>query len=110
MSKSFFYTVLVYSISIQFTQSYSVPLTGCEGFNQLIPGLYESGKPINITDVAKNHLECDCITGSIVGGVREAILYSFVLISPPGQKRFQEQKLKLSKRENESVLSYIKVF
>ena len=58
--KSFFYTIL------GFTQSRSYPLEDIEGFYQLIPGLYKSDKPINITGIDKIHLKTDCIQGSIV--------------------------------------------
>ena len=51
--KSFFYTIL------GFTQSRSYPLEDIEGFYQLIPGLYKSDKPINITGIDKIHLKCD---------------------------------------------------
>ena len=71
--KSFFYTIL------GFTQSRSYPLDDIDGFYQLIAGSYKSDKPFNITGIDKTHLKCDCIQGSIVNGVREPILYSFIL-------------------------------
>ena len=78
--KSFFYTIL------GFTQSRSYPLDDIDGFYQLIAGSYKSDKPINITGIDKVHLKCDCIQGSTVNGVREPILFSFALSSPPGYK------------------------
>ena len=87
--KSFFYTIL------GFTQSRSYPLDDIEGFYQLIAGLYKSDKPINITAIDKIHLKCDCIQGSIVDGIREPILYSFALSSPPGHKIYKEPRVKL---------------
>ena len=80
--KSFFYTFL------GFTQSRFYPLEDIDGFYQLIPGLFKSDKPINITGIDKIHLNCDCIQGSIVNGIREPILYSFALSSPPGHKKY----------------------
>ena len=80
---SFFYTIL------GFTQSRSYPLDDIEEFYQLIPGLYKSDKPINITGIDKIHLKCDCILGSIINGIREPILYSFALSSPPGHKIYK---------------------
>ena len=80
--KSFFYTIL------GFTQSRSYPLDDIDGFYQLIAGSYKSDKPINITGIDKIHLKCDCIQGSIVNGIRETILYSFALSSPPGHKKY----------------------
>ena len=99
--KSFFYTKL------GFTQSRSYPLDDIDGFFQLVAGSYKVEKPINITGIDKVHLKCDCIQGSIVNGVREPILYSFALSSPPGHKIDKEPRVKLFKKINKSVLSHI---
>ena len=98
---SFFHTIL------GFVQSYSGELGDIEGFIQLIPGSYKSDKPINITGIDKVHLKCDCIQGSIVNGIREPILYSFALSSPPGHKIYKEPRIKLFKRVKKPVLSHI---
>ena len=45
--KSFFCTLL------GFTQSYSGPLAGFEGFIQLIPGSYKSDTPVNLQEMIK---------------------------------------------------------
>ena len=99
--KSFFYTIL------GFTQSRSYPLDDIDGFYQIIAGSYKSDRPINITGIDKIHLKCDCIQGSIVNGIREPILYSFALSSPPGHKIYKEPRVKLFKKINKSVLSHI---
>ena len=99
--KSFFYTIL------GFTQSRSYPLDDIDGFYQIIAGSYKSDRPINITGIDKVHLKCDCIQGSIINGVRESILYSFALSSPPGHKIYKEPRVKLFKKMNKSVLSHI---
>ena len=99
--KSFFYTIL------GFTQSRSYPLDDIDGFYQLIAGSYKSDRPINNTGIDKIHLKCDCIQGSIVNGIREPILYSFALSSPPGHKIYKEPRVKLFKKINKSVLSHI---
>ena len=99
--RSFFYTIL------GFTQSRSYPLDDIDGFYQLIAGSYKSDRPINITGIDKIHLKCDCIQGSVVNGIREPILYSFALSSPPGYKIFKEPRVKLFKKINKSVLSHI---
>ena len=99
--KSFFYTIL------GFTHSRSYPLDDIDGFYQLIAGSYKSDKPINITGIDKIHLKCDCIQGSIVDGIREPILYSFALSSPPGHKIYKETRIKLFKKINKSVTSHI---
>ena len=100
-NKSFFYTIL------GFTQSHSYPLDDVEGFYQILPGSYEGNKSINITGIDKVHLKCDCIQGSIVNGVREPILYSFAISSPPGHEIIKETRVKLFKKVNKSVLSHI---
>ena len=99
--KSFFYT------NLGFTQSRSYPLDDIDGFYQLIAGSYKSDKPINITGIDKVHLKCHCIQGSIVNGIREPILFSFALSSPPGHKIYNEPRIKLFKKMNKSVLSPI---
>ena len=99
--KSFFFTIL------GFTRSRTFPLDDIVGFHQLIAGSYKSDKPINITGIDKVHLKCDCIQGSIVNGVREPILYSFAVSSPPNHKIIKEPRLKLFKKVNKSVLSHI---
>ena len=73
----------------------------------MIAGSYKSDKPINITGIDKIHLKCDCIKGSIVNGIRETILFSFVLSSPPGHKIYKEPRVKFFRKINKSVLSHI---
>ena len=99
--KSFFYTIL------GFTQSQLYPLDDIDGFYQLIAGSYKGDRPINITGIDKVHLECDCIQGSIVNGVRGPILYSFALSSPPNYKIYKVPRVILFKKINKSVLSHI---
>ena len=72
----------------------------------MIPGSYKSDSPINITGIDKIHLKCDCIQGSIVNGIREPILYSFALSSPPGHKIYKEPRVKLFKKINKPVPSH----
>ena len=45
--------------------------------------------------------------GSNVNGIREPILYSFALSSPPGHKIHYQVRVKLFKKINKSVLSPI---
>ena len=76
----------------------------------MISGSYKSEKRINITGTDKIHLKCDCIQGSIVNGIREPILYSFALSSPPGHKLYKEPKVKLFKKISKAVLSHISFY
>ena len=99
--KSFFYIIL------GFTQSRSYPLDDIDGFYQLISGSYKSDRPVNNTGIDKLHLKCDCINGSIVNGIREPILFSFALSSPPAHEINKEPRIKLFKKINKSILSHI---
>ena len=56
-------------ITLGCTQSHSGELGDIEGFVQLIPGFYKSDKPVNITEIDKIHVKCDCINGSILNGI-----------------------------------------
>ena len=60
-----------------------------------------------ITIVYKVHLNCNCIYGSIVNGIREHILYTFALDKPPGHKIFEDCRIKLFKKINKSLMSHI---
>ena len=59
----------------------------------LIPGVYPSDKIIlNLNTIDKFHLKCDVTDGSVVDGVRQPILFSFVVDKPSGYKVFCEPK------------------
>ena len=93
-----------------FVQSYSGELGDFEGFIQLIPGSYEDDKLNIIAGIDKVHSRCECINESIVKGFRGPILYSFDLTFPPGQKIYNQSKVKLFKKINKSVLSHITIY
>ena len=82
-------------------------LDDIDGSFQLIPGIYKSQLPINITGSDKIHLKADCINGSIVNGIREPILCSFALAQPSGHKILKEPRIKLFKKINKPALSLI---
>ena len=90
-NKSYFYNIL------GFTQSNQGSLNHIEAFYRILPGSCKSDKHNIITGIDKVHLKCDCINGSIVNGIREAILYSFALSSPPGHKIYKGPRVKLFK-------------
>ena len=66
--KSFFSTILGFT-----------PGWDYKHYNQ-----YLSQKIVNLSSTNKIHLKCDAIDGSVVNGVRQPILYSFVLDKKPG--------------------------
>ena len=50
-------------------------------------------------------MKCDCIDGSVVNGIREPILFSFVSDKPSGYKVFCEPETIHYKKINKSVLN-----
>ena len=52
-------------------------------------------------------MKCNCIDGSVVNGIREPILFSFVLDKPSGYKVFCEPETIHDKKINKSVLNTI---
>ena len=95
--KSFFYTIL------GFTRSHSYLSDDIDGFYRLIAGSYKSDKPINITGTDEVHLKSNVVDGSIVNGIREPILFSFALSSPPAHKIHNQPKVKLFEKINKDV-------
>ena len=51
---------------------------------------YLSQNIVNLSNTNKIHLKCDAIDGSVVNGVRQPILHSFVLDKPSGYIVFSE--------------------
>ena len=71
-------------------------------------GVYANDKVIlNLNTIEKIHLKCDCIDGSIQDGVRQPILFSFVLDKPAGYKVFCEPETIHYKKINKPVLNTI---
>ena len=68
---------------------------------------YISQKIVNLSNTNKIHLKCDCIDGSFQNGLRQPILFSFVLDKPSGYKVFCEPETIDYKKINESVLNTI---
>ena len=68
------------------------------------------GKFIILSTIDKIHLKCDVIDGSVLNGVRQPILYSFVLDKPPGYKFFCEPEAVHYKRVNRSNLNTMTIY
>ena len=68
---------------------------------------YTSQKIVNLCSTNKINLKCDVIDGSVLDGVRQPILYSFVLDKLPGYKVFSEPETIHYKKINKSVLNTI---
>ena len=74
----------------------------------LISSVYPSDKIIlNLNIIDKIHLKCDCIDGSIQDGVRQPVMFSFVLDKPSGYTVFCEPETIHYKKINKSVLNTI---
>ena len=72
-----------------------------------IPIVYMSDKVLNLGNTNKIHLKCDVIDGSVVNGLRQPMLYSFVLNKKPGYKVFSEPETIHYKKLNKPVLNII---
>ena len=68
---------------------------------------YISQKTVNLSKTNKMHLKCDVIDGSIVDGLRQPILFSFVPDKPSGYKVFCQPETIHYKKINKSVLNTI---
>ena len=66
---------------------------------------YISQKIVNLNSTNEIHLKCDIIDGSVVNGLRQSILYSFVLNKPSGYKVIREPETIHYKKINKSVLN-----
>ena len=89
-------------------KSFFQTLLGFEPYWDYKPGVYTSDKIIlNLNTVNKIHLKCDIIDGSIQDGIRQPILFSFVLDKPSGYKIFCEPETIHYKKINKSILNTV---
>ena len=80
-------------------------------FNHVaIPTVYISDKNINLSITNEFHLNFDVVDGSVVNGLRQPILYSFVLDKKPGYKFLCEPETIGYKKINESILNTITTY
>ena len=100
--RSFFHTLL----GFEAYWDYEPPNSNHDAF----PGVYTSDKILNLSTTNKNHLKCDIIDGSVVNGLRQPILYSFVLDKLPGYKVFCEPETIHDKKIFKSVLITISFY
>ena len=70
------------------------------------PGVYTSEKVLNESTIDKIHLQCDVFDGSVVNGLRQPKLFSFVLSKPSGCKVFCKPET-IHFKSNKSVLNTI---
>ena len=96
-------------IAIRFDEKsfFSTILGFTSGWDYKHYNKYISQKIVNLSNTNKIHLKCDVIDGSVVNGLRQSILYSFVLDKKPGYKVFSEPELYHYKKINKSRLNTI---
>ena len=96
-------------IAIRFDENlfFSTSLGFTPGWDYKHYNQYLSQKNVNLSSTNKIHLKCDVIDGSVVNGIRQSILYSFVLDKPSGYKLFCEPETIHYKKINKSVLNTI---
>ena len=98
--KSFFHTLLGFTPYWDYKPTNAIHVD--------FPGVYTSDKIIlNLNTIDKIHLKCDCVDGSIKDGLRQPILFCFVLDKPSGYKVFCEPETIHYKTINKSVLNTI---
>ena len=78
------------------------------------PGDYTGDKNLILITKEKIHFKCEVIDGSIVDGLRQPVLYSFILDKPAGYKCFRQPETIHYKKVNKFVLNtkifYLEVF
>ena len=96
-------------IAIRFDEKsfFSTILGFTSGWDYKHYNKYTSQKVVNLGSTNKIHLNCDCIDGSVVNGIRHSILFSFVLDKKPGYKIFSEPETIHYTKINKSVLNTI---
>ena len=96
-------------IAIRFDEKsfFSTILDFTAGWDYKHYNKYISQKVVNLGSTNKIHLKCDCIDGSVLNGIRQPILFSFVLDKLPGYKVFCEPETIHYKKINKSVLNTI---
>ena len=96
-------------IAIRFDEKsfFSTILGFTSGWDYKHYNKYTSQKVVNLGSTNKIHLKCDCIDGSVLNGIRQPILFSFILDKLPGYKVFSEPETIHYKKINKSVLNTI---
>ena len=96
-------------IAIRFDEKsfFSTVLGFTPGWDYKHYNKYTSQKVVNLGSTNKIHLKCDCIDGSVLNGLRQPVLCSFVLDKLAGYKIFSEPETIHYKKINKSVLNTI---
>ena len=73
------------------------------------PGVYISDKTLNLSTIEKVNLNSNVVDGSLVNGLREPILYSFVLDKLPGFKVFCQPEALHYKKSKQICFEYYNI-
>ena len=92
-------------IAIRFDEKsfFSTILGFTSGWDYKHYNKYNSQKIVNLSNTNKIHLKCDVIDWSLQDGIRQPVLFSFVLDKPSGYKVFSEPEPIHYKKRNKSV-------
>ena len=96
--RSFFHTLLGFESYWDYKPTNS---------NPVVITVYISDKILSLSITNQNHLKCDVIDGCIENGLRQHILFSFVLDKLPGYKVFCEPETVHYKKINKSILNTV---
>ena len=96
-------------IAIKFHENsfFSTILCFTSGWDYKHYNEYTSQKIVNLSRTNEIHLKCNVIYGSIVDGLGQPILFSFVLDKPVGYRVFHEPQTFHYKKIQESVLNTV---
>ena len=62
------------------------------------PSVYSTDKISKLCTINKIHLKCGCINGSIINGIQQSNLCTFILNEPPDFKVFSEPEKFIPKK------------
>ena len=71
------------------------------------PGVHTNDKILNLNTINEIHSKGNVVYGSLVNGLRQPLLFSFILKKPVGYKVFYEPETIHYKRINKSILNTI---
>ena len=96
-------------LSIRFDESsfFSTILGLTSGWDYKHYNEYTSQKIVNLSSTNEIHLKFDVVDGSVVNGLRQPILYSFLLDKPVGYKVFSQPETVHYKKIIISILNTI---
>ena len=98
-------------IAIRFDENsfFSTILGFIPGWDYKHYNQYLGQKIVNLNGTNKIHLKCDVIDGSVVNGIRQPILYSFVLDKPSGYKVFCQPETIHYKKNKQNCFEYYNI-